>query len=345
MKLLMHICCGPCSAAPVKLLREENIDVTGYFYNPNIHPYEEYNNRLNALKEYSKMINLNVIYDEYYGLREFVKNVYDKLDNRCNYCYRSRLEHVVKYAKENNYDAFTTSLLVSPYQKHKMIKQICEDLSKEYEIDFYYKDFRPYFKVGQSMFRETGLYMQKYCGCVFSEEERFKNISEIMEEKIDFINVENPINIKKIKDSREKYLSMLLDADPSEKVVRKYLNEGDLFELTYKNELAGVAIVIKENDEIVELKNMDVIEKYRGLGLGKHMLKYLADTYKTKYKCMIVGTTENNIPFYVKQGFDKYYKTIKNFFLDNYEEKLMDGNLECIDIYYYIKDLNKSIKK
>lgn len=163
----------PCSAACIKYLREENLDITGYWYNTNIHPYKEYEARLNALKEYAKLINLDVVYDDYYGLREFVKNVYDKLDNRCEYCYYNRMLKVVKYAKENGYDAFTSTLFISPYQKHDLLKSICEKLSAEFDIAFLYRDFRPYFREGQKMFRETGLYMQKYCGCIFSEEERY----------------------------------------------------------------------------------------------------------------------------------------------------------------------------
>ena len=173
MKLLLHICCGPCSAACVKVLREENMDITGYWYNPNIHPYKEYESRLNALKEYSKMIDLNVVYNDYYGLREFTTNVIDKLDNRCGYCYASRMENVIKYAKENGYDAFTSTLFISPYQNHDLLKSICEGLSKKYDIKFHYVDFRPYYYEGKKMFKETGLYMQKYCGCVYSEEERY----------------------------------------------------------------------------------------------------------------------------------------------------------------------------
>ncbi len=175
MKLLLHICCAPCSAYCIKDLRNNNIDVTGYWYNPNIHPFKEYESRLNALKEYSKMIDFDVIYHDYYGLREFTKNVIDDLDNRCSYCYKTRLENTFKYAKENNYDAVSTTLFISPYQKHDLIKSICENLSKKYDIEFYYKDYRPYFYEGKSIFKETGLYMQKYCGCVFSEEERYQN--------------------------------------------------------------------------------------------------------------------------------------------------------------------------
>lgn len=177
MKLLLHICCGPCSAAVIKNLNE--YDITGYWYNPNIHPYKEYEARRDTLKEYSKLINLNVIYNDYYGLREFTKNVIGDLSNRCDYCYRTRLEETAKYAKNNNYDAFSTTLLISPYQDHDKIKTLCEELSIKYNITFVYKDFREYFYEGKSMFKETGLYMQKYCGCVFSEEDRYnkKNLS------------------------------------------------------------------------------------------------------------------------------------------------------------------------
>ena len=173
MKLLLHICCGPCSAACIKVLREQNIDITGYWYNPNIHPYKEYEKRMNALKEYSKMVNLKVIYNDYYGLREFTKNVVDRLSTRCEYCYYSRMENAVKYAKENGYDAFTSTLFISPYQKHDLLKRICEELSQKYDIEFKYIDFRPYYYEGKNMFHKTGLYMQKYCGCVFSEDERY----------------------------------------------------------------------------------------------------------------------------------------------------------------------------
>jgi predicted adenine nucleotide alpha hydrolase (AANH) superfamily ATPase len=172
MKLLLHICCAPCSIECINNLNE--YDVTGFWYNPNIHPYTEYQNRLNTLKEYSKLINLDVIYNDEYGLREFTKNVIDRLDNRCEYCYTSRLEQCAKYAKENGFDAFSTTLLISPYQKHDLLKQVGEELEKKYNIKFIYKDFREYFYEGRKKAKELNLYMQKYCGCIFSEEERYK---------------------------------------------------------------------------------------------------------------------------------------------------------------------------
>lgn len=174
MKLLMHTCCAPCSVYCIDRLRKEGIEPTVYWYNPNIHPYKEYEARRDCLKEYTKSINVEAIFEEEYGLREFCKNVIGDLNNRCtNYCYKVRLEKTVIYAKQNGYDTFTTTLFVSPYQKHEEIKRICEELAQKYDINFLYIDFRVGFREGQAKARELGLYMQKYCGCIFSEEDRY----------------------------------------------------------------------------------------------------------------------------------------------------------------------------
>lgn len=176
MKLLMHTCCAPCSVYCIDKLREEGIEPTLYWYNPNIHPYMEYKARRDTLKQYSEMINIKAIFEEEYGLKEFCKNVINDLENRCsNYCYRVRLEQTAKYAKENGYDAITTTLFVSPYQKHDVIKEMLKEIAEKYELEFVYRDFREGFRQGQNKARELGLYMQKYCGCVFSEESRYYN--------------------------------------------------------------------------------------------------------------------------------------------------------------------------
>ena len=174
MKLLMHTCCAPCSVSCIEILKEEGIVPDLYWYNPNIHPYIEYKTRRDTLIEYTKNINLNLIIEEDYGLREFCKNISQDIDNRCvNYCYKIRIEQTAKYAKEHGYDGFTSTLFVSPYQKHDVLKQICEQMAEKYQIQFLYRDFRPRFREGQNKARELGLYMQKYCGCVFSEEDRY----------------------------------------------------------------------------------------------------------------------------------------------------------------------------
>lgn len=171
MKLLMHTCCAPCSVYCIDYLRKEGIEPVSYWFNPNIHPYIEYKTRRDTLIQYAEMINLELIIDENYGLREFCKEVINDLDNRCvEYCYRVRIEQTAKYAKENGFDCFTSTLFVSPYQKHEELKKVCEEMSEKYDIKFLYRDFRPGFREGQNKARELGLYMQKYCGCVFSEE-------------------------------------------------------------------------------------------------------------------------------------------------------------------------------
>lgn len=161
----------------------------------------------------------------------------------------------------------------------------------------------------------------------------------------EFLPVKKSIVIKKKKENKEQYMDLLLEADPSKDMINNYLKDGELFVLTYKDDVACIAVISEINDETIELKNISIKKEYRGQGLGKKMLKYLADNYKQKYKTMIVGTSENNIPLYVKLGFDKYEKTIKNYFIDNYKEEIIDGNTKCIDMYYYSKDLKKKLKE
>lgn len=174
MKLLIHTCCAPCSVYCIDSLRNEGIEPVAYWFNPNIHPYIEYKTRRDTLIEYSEMINLDLIIEDNYGLDEFCKNVIENLNERCkNYCYKIRLDQTAKFAKENGYEAFTTTLLVSPYQNHEAIIEIANEIAKKYEIQFLYRDFRLGFREGQNKARELGLYMQKYCGCIFSEEDRY----------------------------------------------------------------------------------------------------------------------------------------------------------------------------
>lgn len=174
MKLLLHTCCAPCSVYCIDSLRKEGIEPTVYWFNPNIHPYMEYKARRDTLKQYTNDINVNAIFEENYGLKDFCKNVIKDLGNRCsNYCYPIRLEQTAKYAKENGYDTFSTTLLISPYQNHEELIIVGEDMAKKYDIQFLYRDFRVGFREGQAKARELGLYMQKYCGCIFSEEDRY----------------------------------------------------------------------------------------------------------------------------------------------------------------------------
>ncbi len=173
MKLLLHSCCGPCSTYPFKVLKEEGVDITSLWFNPNIHPYTEYRSRYESLVKLTELENIPLISIKDYDIVKFTRSVYGIEDKRCRYCYESRMEIVAKTAKENGFDAFCTTLLVSPYQKHELLKEVCEEMAKKYEIDFYYRDFREGFREGQAIARDIGLYMQKYCGCIYSEEDRY----------------------------------------------------------------------------------------------------------------------------------------------------------------------------
>ena len=344
MKLLMHTCCAPCSVYCIDELRKNGIEPTLYWYNPNIHPYTEYVKRKDCLKEYSKKINVKAIFEDEYGLDVFCKNVVENINARCvNYCYPVRLRKTFEYAKANGYDTVTTTLLYSIYQKHDFIKKLMEDLSKEFEINFLYIDFRKGFWQGHQKAIEQGLYMQKYCGCIFSEEMRYNNHNATKPSIPNGYEIprEPRMQVKKI-ENKEDYIDLLLEADPSKDMIHKYLNDSDVYALKKEDELISIAVILHIDRKTLELKNIVTTEKYRNKGYAKTLLKSLCGNYKQKYDRMLVGTTENNIPFYVKQGFDKYEKTIKNFFIDNYKEEIKDGDLICTDLIYYSKDLKKN---
>ena len=176
MKLLLHTCCAPCSVYCIKTLRNEGIEPTLFWYNPNIHPMNEYVARRDCLKSYAEQINIDLIIEDEYGLDKFVcnvnKNTMNDLTKRCEtYCYPLRLRKACEYAKENGFDTISTTLLYSIYQKHDYIAKLLEELSKEFGLTFLYRDFREGWREGQDAARQAGLYMQKYCGCVYSEEE------------------------------------------------------------------------------------------------------------------------------------------------------------------------------
>ncbi len=158
----------------VKTLRDQGHDLTGYWYNPNIHPATEYLARLNQLEAYAQTVGLPLVINDFYGLEAFVGKVIDDLANRCEICYEERLRSVAETAKAKGFAAFTSTLFISPYQQHERLRSIAEQIAAQVGIPFHYVDFRPDFREGQRCAREQGFYMQKYCGCVFSEADRHR---------------------------------------------------------------------------------------------------------------------------------------------------------------------------
>lgn len=172
-RILLHICCAPCANQCIESLRAEGQQVTGFWYNPNIHPFTEYRSRRNTLREYAGQIQMELLEEDVYGLRPFVQAVAQDIDHRCTYCYQVRMDETARIAAQEGYDGFTTSLLISPYQNHEGIIEAARAASERYQVPFVYRDFRPLFRKGQERARELGFYMQKYCGCIFSEEDRY----------------------------------------------------------------------------------------------------------------------------------------------------------------------------
>jgi len=184
MKILLHICCANCAISPIEKIRAEGNEVVGYFFNPNIHPYQEYQKRLDALKQYSEKTGLQVIYRDEYLLEEFLRNVSHREKERCQYCYSVRLEAAAQEAKKQGYDAFSTTLLESGHQHHALIKETGERMGKEVGIPFYYEDFRQGWRRGVEVSKAMGLYRQQYCGCIYSEKERFLKENKISNSKV-----------------------------------------------------------------------------------------------------------------------------------------------------------------
>ncbi len=159
-------------------MRERGIDLKCLWFNPNIHPYIEYKERIDALRKLQELLNIDIEYIDKYGLVEFIRNTAGNEESRCEYCYKTRLEEAAKRAEEFSFDAFTTSLLVSPYQKFDMIIDIGREMQRKYSVRFYDEDFRAGFKSGRKISKELGLYQQKYCGCIYSEMQRYLRSKE-----------------------------------------------------------------------------------------------------------------------------------------------------------------------
>ena len=180
MQTLLHICCAPCANQCIEVLQGDHFEVSAYWYNPNIHPFTEYRARRNCLQEYAQTIALPLILQNDYALRPFVRAVAEDIAHRCGKCYEMRFFETARQAAEGGFDSFTSSLFISPYQNHELMREVAERAAFEYGVKFEYRDFRPYFKPGQEKARELGMYIQKYCGCVFSEEERYIKAKKII---------------------------------------------------------------------------------------------------------------------------------------------------------------------
>ncbi len=177
MKILIHMCCAHCYAKFLTGLQQEEdkpAQAAGLWFNPNIHPLIEYRRRLKAVRMLAERHQWQVHILDEYGLKSFCRQIHPNYDmpERCRTCYQIRLEEAAGFAAANGYDTLATTLCTSRHQDHNLIRDAGQQAAANAGIGFWYRDLResePDPKLLQ------GLYKQQYCGCVFSEEDRYRN--------------------------------------------------------------------------------------------------------------------------------------------------------------------------
>jgi hypothetical protein len=174
-RVLLHMCCGPCSTYPVSWLRENGFELAGLWYNPNIHPWREHELRRVSAARYAELVALDVRWDQPYDMPLFLRLVvgHERFRERCRICYRLRLERTARLAAQDGFDAFTTTLLVSVHQDQAAIREIGEAMGDKFGVAFLFENFRRGWSERGRLARGYGLYLQQYCGCIYSEWERY----------------------------------------------------------------------------------------------------------------------------------------------------------------------------
>lgn len=172
-RVLVHSCCAHCAAYTVEHWRQQGYEVSALWYNPNIHPYTEHQRRLEAMQTLAQEMELPLINTSGYDIIEYFRGVVGHEAERCQHCFRLRLSKTAETAKAMGFDAFTTTLLISPHQKHDLLKEIGAELSGEKGVDFLYADLRKRYSDSRHITKPLDLHRQQYCGCVYSEWERY----------------------------------------------------------------------------------------------------------------------------------------------------------------------------
>ena len=175
--VLVHSCCAHCAAYTVDFWQQQGYEVSALWYNPNIHPYQEHRQRQGAMQSLAQEMNLRLVMVEGYDIIDYFRQVAGHESQRCQYCFRLRLSKTIETAQEMGFDAFTTTLLISPHQKHDLLQEIGNDLARERDIDFLYADLRKHYSDSRRTTKPLNLYRQQYCGCVYSEWERYAQVT------------------------------------------------------------------------------------------------------------------------------------------------------------------------
>jgi len=172
-KVLIHVCCAHCAAYTASYWRQQGYEAEGLWYNPNIHPYTEHQQRLESMKSLAEKIGLPLTVVEGYDMVEFFRRVTGHEAERCRDCFDLRLTGTAAAAQEKGFDAFTTTLLISPHQKHELIQEIGHKVATEHGVTFLYADLRKRYSDSRHITKPLDLYRQQYCGCLYSELERY----------------------------------------------------------------------------------------------------------------------------------------------------------------------------
>jgi len=186
VKVLLHICCAPCACYPIKVLKEKGYSIVGLWYNPNIHPCTEFAKRMETVKKLEKIEGIKVIYFDSYEPEKWLRAVIFREEKpiRCQICYSLRLEMAASVAKRGKFDAFTSTLFYSKYQSRELMVPIAENAAKKFGVKFLNIDFREGWKEGIDLSKEYKLYRQQYCGCIYSEKERYCSKNQVNAEWI-----------------------------------------------------------------------------------------------------------------------------------------------------------------
>lgn len=173
MKVLLHICCANCACYPVQWLREQGHECRGLFFNPNIQPYQEYLHRLEAVEALSREMRVPIIFMDEYPLEEFFRRMVFREGQRCRICYQWRMETTARIARHGKYDTWTSTLLFSKRQRQDWIREVAEEEALRQHVRFLYEDFRKGWDQGTKLSKKLGFYRQSYCGCIYSERDRY----------------------------------------------------------------------------------------------------------------------------------------------------------------------------
>jgi len=171
-RLLLHICCAPCAAYPVPALRALAPQIAGFFFNPNIQPEDEHARRLDALERFAPALGLDLVVAAGPGPESWSAAVAGRGEDRCRHCYELRLRATAREARRSGCDAFSTTLLYSIHQKHELIRAVAAEVASAEGVPFLYRDLREGWAEGGRSYRASGLYRQRYCGCLPSKQER-----------------------------------------------------------------------------------------------------------------------------------------------------------------------------